>query len=46
VPDLKIARSFRTALDQDTHLVPERVFADRNLNLREVAHLLAINRKD
>jgi hypothetical protein len=46
VPDLKLARSFRTALDQETHLVPERVLADRNLNLHEVAHLLAINRDD
>jgi len=44
VPDLELARSFHTALDQETHLVPERVLADRNLNLSKVAHLLAINR--
>src|SRR5262245_904340 len=46
VPDLKLARSFRTALYQETHLVPKRVFADRNINVPEAAHLLAINRED
>ena len=46
MPNFKLARSFRTALDQETHLVPERVLSDRNLNLVEIAHALVINRED
>jgi hypothetical protein len=46
VPDVELARRFRTALYQETHLVAERVFADRILNLLEVAHPLTINREE
>jgi hypothetical protein len=46
VPDLKFARRFRTALYQETHLVPERVLADRSLYPFTVSHLLTINGED
>jgi hypothetical protein len=46
VLDLKLARRFRTALYQETHLVPERVLADHSLNLCEGAHLMTINGED
>ena len=43
---LKLARSFRTALDEENHLVPERVLADRKLNVPEAVYLLAIYCED
>ena len=46
MPDDKLARRFRTALDQETHLVPERALAERILNLLATAHLLTINREN
>ena len=46
MPDDELARRFRTALDQVTHLVPERALAERILNLLATTHLLTINRED
>ncbi len=46
MPDDELARRFRTALCQEMHLVPERAFAERILNLLATAHLLTINRED
>ncbi len=46
MPDDELARRFRTALYQETHLVPERALAERSLYPVTVAHLLTINGED
>ena len=46
MPDDELARRFRTAPDQETHLVPERALAERILNLLATAHQLTVNRED
>jgi len=46
VLDLKLARSFQTVLDQETHLVPEQVLAESILNFLATVHFLTINRED
>jgi len=46
MPDDELARRFRTALDQQTHLVPKRALAERIINLLATVHLLTINGED
>ena len=43
MPDEELARRFRTALYQESHLVPERVFAERILNLLATAQRIIWN---
>jgi hypothetical protein len=46
MPNGDHVRRFRSALYQEAHLVPERVLADRIVNLCPTAHLLTINRQE
>ena len=46
MPDDELARRFRTAPYQHTHLVPKRALAERIINLLATVHLLTINCED